>query len=136
MNYPSCFLSSKLLGDDVMVCLSHQRVVSAWMLGFLPYHEKWGEELYNALWSLYLWTYADVSYAKHHFCMFITVKNAYSYHILNALLCLSIFPLIHDAPPPVFSMYILNSSTSKLVTSVEFSNAPSSSILTPFHACC
>ena len=49
------------------------------------------------------------------------------------LLCLSFLPLIQDTPPPVVSMDILKSSTSKFVTSVEFANAISSSTLMRFH---
>ena len=36
------------------------------MLGFLPYHEKLGEVLSNALWSLNLWDSDDVYTAHHH----------------------------------------------------------------------
>ena len=52
------------------------------------------------------------------------------------LLCPSLFPLILDALPPVVSVDILNLSTSKFVTYVEFSNALSSSTLTRFHGYC
>ena len=41
------------------------------------------------------------------------------------ILCPSLFSLRHDASPPVDSRDIFNSSTSRLVTSVEFSGAPS-----------
>ena len=51
------------------------------------------------------------------------------------LFCLSLFTLSQYASPPVFYMYILNYSTSKLVTSVEFTKAPSLSNLINFHGC-
>ena len=52
------------------------------------------------------------------------------------LLWHSLLQLSQDASPPVVSMDILNSSTSKFVTSVEFSNALYSSTLTSLHGCC
>ena len=52
------------------------------------------------------------------------------------LLCISLFLLIYDASPLVFSMDILKSSTIKFVTSVEFYNALSSSTLMRLHGCC
>ena len=52
------------------------------------------------------------------------------------LLCISSFMLSQDASPPVFSMDVLNSSTSKFVTSVDFANALYSSTITRLHGCC
>ena len=52
------------------------------------------------------------------------------------MLCLSLFPFSQDTSPPVVFMNILNYSTSKLVTSVDFDNAPSSSTLIHLHGCC
>ena len=52
------------------------------------------------------------------------------------ILCVSLFPLSRDASPPVDSMDVLNLPTSKLVKSIEFSKASSSSALTRFHGCC
>ena len=48
------------------------------------------------------------------------------------LFCL-FFTLSYEVYPTVVSMDILNSSTRKLVTSVEFSKAPYSSTLTRLH---
>ena len=54
------------------------------MLGFLPYHEKWGEVLSNALWIF--------SYINFFWCfwcaapfvlMLITVNNTWSNHYVN-----------------------------------------------------
>ena len=56
--------------------------------------------------------------------------------LLIIMLSLSLFPLIHDASPPVVSMDILKSSTIRLVVSVDFSKAKYSSTLTRFHICC
>ena len=52
------------------------------------------------------------------------------------MLYLSFFPLIQYASTPVVSMHILNHSTSRLVKSINFSKAPSSSTLIFFHGCC
>ena len=68
--------------------------------------------------------------------MLINIKNTCYYHIVDDFLCPSLFPLSQDASPPVVSMNIFNSSTNKFVTSVDFSNAISSSNLTSFHGCC
>ena len=51
-------------------------------------------------------------------------------------MCILFFPLIQDSSPQVVSMYILNSSTSKFVISVEFDNALSSLTLTSLYGCC
>ena len=55
--------------------------------------------------------------------------------LLMLMLFIMCFLLSHDASPPVVSMDILNSSTSKLVTSVNFSKASSPSTLTSLHGC-
>ena len=49
------------------------------------------------------------------------------------ILCRLLFQLIHKASPAVFSMSVLNLSTRRLVTTVEFANAPSSLTLTHLH---
>ena len=40
MNDPSCVLSSNFLGDELMGYTSNTKVMSSWVLGFLPYHAK------------------------------------------------------------------------------------------------
>ena len=55
--------------------------------------------------------------------------------LLMLMLFIMCFLLSHDASPPVVSMDILNSSTSKLVISVKFSEAPSLSTLTRLCGC-
>ena len=67
INYPSCVLLSKFLGDDLMGYISHPNVLISWMLVFLPYHAKWGDILFNPLWILHKWTSDDVSAAQDHF---------------------------------------------------------------------
>ena len=52
------------------------------------------------------------------------------------LLCLLLFPLRQDASKPAVSMNILNYSTSKLVTPVDFAKEPSSSTLIRLHEYC
>ena len=107
------------------------------MLGFLTYHAKWGEVSSNPLWIFHLCNYDYVSSAQHHLfaCLLLSRMNALTI-LCTLLLYLSLFPLGQDASPPVFSMDILISSTSKLVKSVEFFKAPYSSTLTRFHGCC
>ena len=123
MNENSCVLLSNFLGDDVMGYISHPNVLSSWMLGFLPYHEKWGEMLSNALCILYLIIYADI-YATHHHlfsCLLISRRDDLTI-LWMLLLCLPLLLLIKDASPPVVYNDSLNSSTIKFVTSVDFSN--------------
>ena len=69
-------------------------------------------------------------------CMLITSKNACSYHAVYA----SVVSFILYIEPiwittSSFHGY-LNSTTSKLVTPVEFSKAPYSSTLISLHGCC
>ena len=52
------------------------------------------------------------------------------------MLCLSFFPLIQYASPPVVSMDILSPSISKFATYVEFAKAQSSLTLARLHVCC
>ena len=123
MNYPSYVLSSNFLGDDLIGYISHPNVLISWMLGFLPYHSKWGDMLYRALCILHLWISADVSAAQHNLFSCWLLSRRPDFTILwMLLLCLSIFPLSQDASPPVVSTDILNSSISKFLTSVEFSS--------------
>ena len=68
MNSPSGVMSSIFLGDEVIRHISHTKVLSSRILGFLPYYEKRGGLLYNALFSLNIWTSADVSAAYHNLC--------------------------------------------------------------------
>ena len=103
----------------------------------LAYYAKWVEVLSNSLFIFYLWTSAGDSAAHHHLFSFLLLSRRPDLTILcMLLLCLSFLPLIQDAFPPVVSMNIFNSSTSKLVTSVEISRAPSSSYPISFHGCC
>ena len=51
------------------------------------------------------------------------------------LFCISFFPIIHESSPSVVSMFILKSSTIGLVTSVQFSKAPSLLNFTNMHKC-
>ena len=121
----------------MMGYISHPNVLSSWMLGFLPHHEKLGEVLSNTLWILHLWTSDDVSAAQHHFvACWLLPRRPYLTILCMLLLCLSLFPLIQDASPPVVSMDILNSSTSKLVTSIDSANALSLSTLIRLDECC
>ena len=56
--------------------------------------------------------------------------------LLMIMLCRSLFPFCHDASPPEFSTEMLNSSTSRLVTFIDFTKAQSSSTLTSLYWCC
>ena len=107
------------------------------MLGFWPYHAKWCDVLSNALWCFYLWNPSYVSYTQYHlFTCWLISRRTYLNMLWIIMLCISFFPSSRDAPPLVVYMNILNSSTSKLVTSIEFSKARYSSTLTIFHGCC
>ena len=130
MNDLYCIILSNFLGDDVMGYISHQKFLSSWILGFC-----------NTMKS-------EVRYCLMHCGFFICVlllmslldSTIFSCRLLSRrpdlaifcmlLLCLLFFPLSQDASPPVFSMDIFNSSTSKFVTSVEFSKASSQSNIT------
>ena len=116
--------------------ISHPKVISSWMLGFLPCHGKWGEVLSNALCIFHLWNSADISVAQHYlFACWLISRMQDLIMLWTLMLCISFFPLSHDASPPVVSMEIFNSSTIKFVTYVEFSKAPYSSTLTRLHGC-
>ena len=129
-------MSSNVLGDDVMGHISHRNVLSLWMLGFWPYHAKWGEVLSNVLWILHLLTSADVYAVQHHlFACWLMSRRPDLAILCMLLLWLSFFSLIQDASQPVFSMDILNDSTSKLVTSVELTKGPFSSNLISLYGC-
>ena len=92
--------------------------------------------LSRALCVLHLWTSADISSVKHHlFSCWLLPRRAAITILWILLLCLSFFSLSRDASPPVASMDILNLSTGKFVTSVEFDNVPSSSTLTRLYGC-
>ena len=107
------------------------------MLGFWPYHANWGEVLSNSVWSLNLWNSAGVSASHHHFfSLWLLSRRPVLNMLCMLLVCISLFPLSQDASSPVVSMDIFNSSTIKLVTSVEFSKALSSSTLIFLHGCC
>ena len=107
MNDHSCFMSYKFVGDDMMGYISHQNFLISWVLGFWPYHAKWGDVLSNALWILHLWTSADVSDAQNDLFSCGLLSRSFSITILcMLLLCLSIFPLRKYELPPVFSIYI------------------------------
>ena len=82
---------------------------------------KWGDVLSNALCILHIYNSVDVYAAQHHLVSCLLLSRIYALTMLwMILLCISFLTLIHDASPPVLSMDIFNSSTSKLVTSVEF----------------
>ena len=137
MNYPSCVLSSIFLEYKLMGYILHPKVLSSWMLGFWPYHAKWGEVLSNEQWSSHLWTSYDVSAAQNHLfsCWLLSIRSALTM-LWMLLLCCSLFTLIYDASPQVVSTEMLNLSTSRLVTYVEFSKEPYSPTLTRFHGRC
>ena len=137
MNDYSCFLPCNILGDDLMGYISHPNVISELMIGFKPYHAKWGDVLYNTLWILHTWTSADVFAEQHHFfeCGLLSRKPDHTM-LCMLLLCLLFLPLSHDASLPVVSTDILNSYTSKLVKSIEFSKSLSSSTLIRLHGWC
>ena len=59
-------MSYNLLRDEVLGYISHPKVMSSWMLVFLPYHANLGEVLSNALCIFHLWTSYYVSTAQHH----------------------------------------------------------------------
>ena len=84
MNDTSCVISYNILGEEVMGYISHPKVLSSWMLGFLPYHAKWDEVLSNQLQTLHLKTSADFSAAHNNFFMLITVNKACSNYVVNA----------------------------------------------------
>ena len=65
-------------------------------------------------------------------CWLLSISPALNM-LCMLLLSISLFKLIHEVYPPVASMEMLNSSTIRLVTSVEFSKVPSSSTLTGLH---
>ena len=117
--------------------ISNPNVLIDWMIGFLPYHEKWGEVLSNTLWILHICTSVDIYDSQHHLFAFLLLSRGHDINILHMLLlCISSFKFIQYVSLPVVSTDILNSSISKLVTSVEFFKAPSSSTLTRLHGCC
>ena len=120
-----------------MGCISHPKVLSSWVLVFWPYHEKWDEVLSNGLWSLHIWTSADVSATHHHVfaCLLMSRRPALTM-LWILMLCISLFQLIPDASPPLFYMDILNLPTINFVTSVYFSKAPSSPTLIRLHGWC
>ena len=107
------------------------------MLRFWLYHARWGEVWSNALWILHVCNSTDVSAAHHYLfaCPLLSRRPAFTIFCMLPL-CLSLFPLIQDASPQVVFMDILNYLTIKLITSVEFSNAPSSSTNIHLHGCC
>ena len=117
--------------------LSNPKVLSSWILGFLPYHTKWGDSLSNELWSFHPLTSDDFYASQHHlFACLLLSRRPDLTMLWTLLLYLSFFTLVHDTSPPVVYIDFLNSSASKLVTSVDFSKAPSSSTLTCLHGCC
>ena len=128
MNYPSCVLSSNFLGYDVMGYISHPNVLSSWMLEF--YYTMKIEVIYCLIhcgfWTLH----------NNIFCMLITVKKTCSTVLYIILLCISLFTLRQDGPPPVFFIDILNYSTSMLVTYIELFKATSSPTIIRLHGCC
>ena len=92
----------------------------------IPYHAKWGVVVSNALCSLHLYIYSNISASQQHFFLCWLLSRRPTLTMLwMILLCLSFFTLIHDASLPVVSMEMLKSSTRSLVTSVEFYKAPS-----------
>ena len=103
MNDPSCVMLSNLLGGDVMGYISHQNVLSSWILGLLSYQAKWGEMLSMALCIIDIWTSVDVSAERNHFFSFWLLSRRADINILWMLLLrISLFPFILDASPPVF----------------------------------
>ena len=40
MNDPYCVLQYEYLVEELMAYISHQKVMSSWMLGFVPYQKK------------------------------------------------------------------------------------------------
>ena len=86
--------------------------------------------LSNALCIFHMYSAADVSAAQHHLFSFLLISISPAPAMLCMLLmCGYLFILIHEAYSPVVSVVIINYSTRMLVTSVEFSKAPSSSTL-------
>ena len=111
--------------------ISHSEVLGSLILSFLSRHEKWDELLSNSLWILHIYIYSDVSATQYHFFLCLLLSRIPSIIMVWILmLCISFLLLIHDMSPPVVSMVGLSSSTRILVTSVEFSKAPSRSTLT------
>ena len=117
--------------------ISHPKFLISWLLDFLPYHEILGEFMSKAPFILHPWNHDELYDSHHPLFVFLLISISTDIIILwMLLLCVSFFPLSHDASPPVVSMDILNSSISKFVTYVDFSKAPSSSTLTWFHDYC
>ena len=117
--------------------ISHPKHSSSCMIVFWQYHAKWVDVYSNSLCRFHPWNYADVSTAQHHlFACWLLSKWPALTMLLMLLLCVSLFPLSHDALPPLFSIDLFNLSTIKFVASVEFSKASSSSTITRFHRYC
>ena len=89
------FCHITILGDDVIGYISHPNALSSWILGFLPYHEKWGEIFLN---HCVFWIYGPLLMSLLNstiFFVLIFIKNSFSYHILyDSVVCfiLSINP--------------------------------------------
>ena len=64
--------------------ISHPKVMSSWMIGFLPHHAKWGELLSHTMSSLHICTPAYVYDEQHHFFMLITVNKSWYDHFITA----------------------------------------------------
>ena len=92
--------------------------------------------LSNELCIFHLYTSTGDYDAQHHlFSSWLLLIRPALTMLLMLPLCLSFFQLIHEALPPLVPMVMLKSSNRRLVTSVEFSKAPSSSYLMRLHGC-
>ena len=101
----------------------------------ITWKARWG--MSRSMCTLHLWTFADFYFAQNHLFLCLLLSRRPAITILwMLLLCLSLFTFIQYASPPVVSLDILNSSTSKFVTYVEFANDLSLLILTRLHGCC
>ena len=128
-------MSYNLLVDDVMGYISHPNVLSSWMLVF--YHTMQSEVRY-CLKHYLLFIYGSLLISLLHSIIFLCLLLSRSPSLTifwMLILCLLFLPLSQDASPPVVSMDILNSSTSKFVTYVEFFNAIYSSNIIRLHGC-
>ena len=110
--------------------MSHPNVISSWILGLFTYHKKGGEVLSNLLCIVHPYNPSDVSAVQHNFFMLITVNKVWSNHVVYDYIVLFIISIeLQELSTSNFHGYS-NFLTRRLVTSVEFSKAPSSLTIT------
>ena len=106
------------------------------MMSLSSYNAKWCELLYNELCIFHLYNSAGVSAEQQNLLVRLLLSRRTIIIMLCMLmLCCLFFTLIHEASSLLFTTAIMNSSTWRLVTSVQFSKAPSLLTLTSMHRC-